>query len=183
MGWLMLLAGLGLWVAAHLFKRLAPQRRAAMGQAGKGAVALGVGLGLVLMILGYRAADGAVWWGRTPMLTGINNLAMLLAAYLLIGGEMRAAPRRWLRHPMLTALLVWAAAHLLVNGDAPSLVLFGGLSLWALAEIALINRAEPAPAPPPAPGPRREAAAVIGALIFYAAAAGVHIWLGYIPFG
>ena len=32
-------------------------------------------LGIVCMVIGYRAADGAFFWGRTPaMTTGINNL-------------------------------------------------------------------------------------------------------------
>ena len=44
----------------------------------------------------------------------------------------RAAARGWLRHPMLTGVVVWAVAHLLVNGDAASLVLFGWpWALWA----------------------------------------------------
>ena len=30
-----------------------------------------------------------------------------------------------MRHPQLTAVIVWAVAHLLVNGDLASIVLFG----------------------------------------------------------
>ena len=33
----------------------------------------------------------------------------------------RAGARTWLRHPMLTGVVVWALAHLLVNGDLASL--------------------------------------------------------------
>ena len=54
-----------------------------------------------------------------------------------------------MRHPMLTGFALWALAHILVNGDGPSVVLFGGLLLWALAEIVIINRAEPQWSPPP----------------------------------
>ncbi len=36
----LLLLGLALWVGAHLFKRLAPGPRAALGNAGKGIVAV-----------------------------------------------------------------------------------------------------------------------------------------------
>jgi uncharacterized membrane protein len=31
-------------------------------------------------------------------------------------------------------VVIWAVAHLLVNGDTPSFVLFGGIGLWALAD-------------------------------------------------
>ncbi len=48
-------------------------------------------------------------------------------------------------------VVVWAVAHLLVNGDLASLVLFAALGLWALAEMAVINRAE-GPWSPPAQG-------------------------------
>ena len=51
---------------------------------------------------------------------------------------------------MLTGVLVWAFAHLLVNGDLASLILFGWMAVWALASMALINAREPAwvaPAP------------------------------------
>ena len=47
-----------------------------------------------------------------------------------------------MRHPQLTAVKIWAVAHLLVNGDLASLVLFGGLLAWAVVEVIVINRSE-----------------------------------------
>ncbi len=38
-----------------------------MGDAGYPAMAVAIILGVVLMVMGYRAADGAVYWGRDPM--------------------------------------------------------------------------------------------------------------------
>ncbi len=84
-----------------------------------------------------------------------------------------------MRHPMLLGIVIWAVAHLLVNGDVASLVLFGGLGLWALAEMAIINRAE-GPWSAPAEGPIvNDAKFAVLALVLYAAFAGVHYWLGY----
>jgi uncharacterized membrane protein len=83
---------------------------------------------------------------------------------------------------MLTAVIVWAAAHLIVNGDVASLVLFGGLGLWAVAEMLLINAREPAwvrPAPGPVAGDVR---LILITIVAYAAIAGVHAWLGRWPF-
>jgi uncharacterized membrane protein len=37
-----------------------------------------------------------------------------------------------LRHPQLLAVKTWAVAHLLVNGDLASIMLFGGLLAWAV---------------------------------------------------
>ena len=138
----LLIAGLALWCAAHFFKRLAPSARAKLGPKGKGVMALTILASVVLMVIGYRAAAGAVYWGRTPALVGINNLLMLIAFYVYaVGGP--KGDRIWLgtklRHPQLVGFSIWAVAHLLVNGDVESFVLFGGLLVWALAEIVLIN--------------------------------------------
>lgn len=48
--------------------------------------------------------------------------------------------KRVLRHPQLTGLACWGLGHLLAVGTARSIVLFGGLTLWALVEILLINK-------------------------------------------
>ena len=75
---ILLVLGVVLWSVTHLFKRIAPDRRAAMGPKGKGIVALVLVASVLMMIFGYRSADGAVFWGRSPALVGINNLLMLV---------------------------------------------------------------------------------------------------------
>lgn len=178
-----LFLGLILWTAAHLFKRLAPGPRAAMGDAGKGMVALGILGGVVLMVIGYRMADGPVFWGRHPAMAGINNLLMLLSVYMFAASGMKTGLARNMRHPMLISVKIWALAHLLVNGDLASVILFGGLMAWAVTEVIVINKAEPdwtRPAPVPV---TKEIIAIVAALVVYGAIAGVHYWLGYPVFG
>lgn len=179
----LLILGLALWWAGHLFKRLAPGPRAAMGDKGKGAVALILLVGIVLMVVGYGRADGAFFWGRNAALTGINNLLMLLSVYMFAASGMRTALARKMRHPMLGAVKVWALAHLLVNGDMASFILFGGLLAWAVVEMIVINRAEPDWTPPePAPA-RKEVIAIVASVVVYAVIAALHAWLGYPVFG
>ncbi len=179
----MLVLGVALWWAAHLFKRVAPGPRARLGEAGKVAVAAALLLSVVLMVIGYRAADGAFYWGRSPAMTGINNLLMLVVFYLFAASGARTAITRRIRHPQLTAFSLWAFSHLLVNGDTASFVLFGGLLAWAVAEIVVINRAQPDWTPPgPAPV-RKEVTTIVAAVVAYAAVGAVHWWLGYPPFG
>lgn len=178
----LLALGLILWIAGHLFKRLAPDARAALGDRGRGLVTLALLAGVVLMVIGYRSTEGAFYWGRSPALVGINNLLMLISVYLFAAAGMKTAIARRLRHPMLTGVLLWSAAHMLVNGDTPSFLLFGGLGLWALAEMVVINRAGPW-VPPAAKPAKFEAMAVVGTLIVYGAIAGLHYALGYPAFG
>jgi uncharacterized membrane protein len=179
----LIILGLILWWGAHLFKRLAPARRAALGDPGKGLVALAVLAGVVLMVLGYRGNTAPDLWYPPAFLTHVNNLLMLLAVYLFAASGMKTRITRVIRHPQLTAVKTWAVAHLLVNGDLASIVLFGGLLAWAVVEVIVINRAEPRPAPnPPAPV-GTEVGAVIGAVVATLAIGWVHGWLGVWPFG
>ena len=180
---LLLIAGLLLWTGAHLFKRLAPAQRASMGDKGRGPIALTILAGVVLMVIGYRMADGAYLWGRSPAMVGINNLLMLFSVYLFAAAGAKTALARKMRHPMLGAVKLWALAHILVNGDVPSFVLFGGLLAWAVMEVILINRAEPEWIPPPPAPISKEIRAILVAAAIYALFAAVHYWLGYPAFG
>lgn len=178
-----LILGVALWWAAHLFKRVAPERRAAMGAGGRGVVTGLLVLSVVLMVLGYRSAEGGFWWGASPALVGINNLLVLLAFYLFAAAGMKTRVTSYIRHPQLTGFSLWAVAHLLVNGDLPSAVLFGGLLVWALVEISVINRAA-AWVRPAGPFPvRKEIMAAAGAVIVMLVVGVIHNWLGYWPFG
>jgi uncharacterized membrane protein len=183
MGLTVLILGVLLWSGAHLFKRVAPDARARMGDTAKGVVAVLVLLSIVLMWWGYRNADAGFWWGRHPATVGINNLLNLLAVYLFAASGMKTRITAYIRHPQLTAIKAWAVGHLIVNGDLPSLVLFGGLLAWAVVEVILINRQTPRPAPPPPASAGKEIGAVVGTLVVYGLIAWVHYWFGYPAFG
>jgi uncharacterized membrane protein len=180
--WMIL--GLLLWSAAHLFKRLAPAAREGMGDRGKGLVAVAVVASVVLMVIGYRAWDSGVYfWNRSAALVGINNLLMLLAIYLYAASGMKTRITGVIRHPQLTAVKVWAVAHILANGDLESLVLFGSLLAWAVVEVILINRAQPQWTRP-APAPMgKEIGAIVGAVVVTVALGYVHVWFGLSPWG
>ena len=179
----LLILGVLVWSGAHLFKRLLPAKRAAMGAAGKGVVAVASLAGIVLMVIGYRSAPYIGVWTPPAFLTHVNNLLMLVAVFLLGIGNMWGMVRTKLRHPMLGAVKVWALAHLLVNGDLASIILFGGLLAWAVVSLILINKAVPVWVRP-APGPVRNDVIFAGvSLLFYAAIAFIHTGLGVSPFG
>lgn len=180
---LLLIVGVAAWSAVHLWKRLAPASRAKFGEKGKLVVAVVSVLSIALMVLGYRAAEGTVYWGRTPALTGINNLLMVLSFYLFAASGAKTKITKMIRHPQLTAVKVFAVAHLLVNGDTPSFVLFGGLLAWAVAEVIVINRATGPRGPYHAVPVKKEITAVIATVVVVAVVSAIHIALGYNPFG
>lgn len=46
----------------------------------------------------------------------------------------------WMRHPLLVAMAVWAAAHMVPNGDLAHALMFGAFALFALLGITMIDR-------------------------------------------
>lgn len=142
----MLTIGVLLWIAVHLFPSLMPGARSALiGKLGegpyKGLFALDLVIAILLMVFGWRSAAPEYWY--TPPLAGMTTVvfAIVVVAFVLMGAA--NAPtnlKRHLRHPMLTGVAVWAAAHLLANGDSRSVVLFGGLGIWAVIAMITINR-------------------------------------------
>lgn len=177
-----LILGLLLWSAGHFFKRVAPQRRAGLGDAGKGIVAVAILAGLALMIWGYRGAEFISVWSPPAFMVHVNNLLMLAAVFVFGMSATTGRLRGKMRHPQLTSVKIWAIAHLLVNGDLASILLFGGLLAWAVAEVVVINRAVPhwdRPAPGEA---RKDLLLVIVTLVMFALITAVHAWLGVWPF-
>lgn len=47
---------------------------------------------------------------------------------------------RWLRHPILAAITLWASLHLLPNGDLAHVLLFGIFAIFAVLARSLIDR-------------------------------------------
>lgn len=179
-----LLGGLALFASVHLWRRLAPSGRGRWGDRGKLVVTVASIGGVWLMARGYGAWDDApVAWTSAGWLRGLNNLLVVVAFYLFVSSGMQAWGARATRHPQLVAVILWATAHLLVNGDAASIVLFGGLLLWAAAEVLLINRAEPLWSPPPRQPLAKEATAVAATVVAVGVAGWVHGWIGPWPFG
>ena len=59
---------------------------------------------------------------------------LTLIAFILLAATYvpRNAIKARLHHPMVLAVMFWAVAHLLANGNLAHAVLFGGFLLWAV---------------------------------------------------
>ncbi|GAB1479963.1 NnrU family protein [Paracoccaceae bacterium] len=176
---LLLSLGLILWIAPHFLKRLAPGLRESWGERGKGAIALLIVIGVVLMVIGYRSAEFVPLYDPLPGMGHANNTLMLISVFLFGVGGTKGTLYTRMRHPMLTGQILWAVAHLLVNGDLASVVLFGGIGLWALVQMVLINLAGPWARPVGGRGLKGDAMNLAGTLILFGVIAVIHQWLGH----
>ncbi len=175
--------GVALWAYSHLMKRVTPNFRANLGdQKGKGVATALTLVSLALMIWGYRGAEVIQLWNPPAFMTHINNLLMLVAVFLLNLGYVPGLLRSKLRHPMLGAVKVWALAHLLVNGDLASVILFGGMLAWAVFDMIKINKMQAWARPAAGPVIYDVGYGIVSLMVF-AAITWLHTYLGYWPFG
>lgn len=138
----------------------------------KGLFSLVAIIGLALIIIGWRGADASVLYSPPPFLRHVAYALMAIALVLIVAAYAPAGRiAHAVKHPMLAAVKIWTIAHLLVNGEVRSVILFGAFLLFAAADRIAVKRRG---APVPAAGPwRNDAVAVLigagafAAILFY----------------
>lgn len=178
----LLIAGVLLWSVVHLFPSVLPNTRANLiGKLGygpyRGLFALDILIALVLIVIGWRAADVELVYAPPLFGSPVVTVLMFVSFVLFAAANAPGNIKRMLRHPMLTGTVVWSVAHLLANGDSRSVVLFGGIGLWALISIFTINRRDGEWAKPEAVPLVRDAMTVVGSVVIFAIVLFLHPYL------
>jgi uncharacterized membrane protein len=180
-----MIVGLALFLGAHTLTTQRELRARCIAGLGDGGYKIGYALvsfaGLALIIWGfahYRATGMIdVWEGVCPpivlkVLKHITVALMLPAVILVVAAYIRGRIYTALKHPMLAGVKLWAAAHLLANGDLGSIILFGSFLGWAVFDrISLKRRADPGGPPIPVGGVSNDLIAVVVGIIAYLALA------------
>lgn len=182
----LLALGLLLFAGLHLLKSLAPtmrsELRGRMGEnAYKGVFSLLVLASLALIVFGWRAATPAFVYTPSPALTMPALLLLMLAFLLMVVSTRPSRLRRVVRHPQLSGVVLWGVAHLLLNGDSRALLLFAGMTVWAVVEIVAINHRDGSWVKPQAPGPAAELVNLLIAVGVVALLVYLHPWLAGVP--
>lgn len=142
----LLVLGLALFLGGHLFTRARGVRAGVIASLGEGpykiAYSLVSALGLVLIVVGWRSAPYVELWSPPAWTRHLTVTLMWPAFILLVSAYLPGHIRAKARHPMLAAVKLWAAAHLVANGDLASVVLFGSLLAWAVVTRILLKRQE-----------------------------------------
>jgi len=138
---LMLWAGVLLFFAPHCVSIVAPHWRDRMllrvGAARwKGGYSILASIGFTLLVLGFIEARRVpvVLYISPALMRPVSLLLMLPVFPLLLATYFPGRFLARVQHPLLSATLLWATAHLLSNGRLPDVVLFGSFLLWALAD-------------------------------------------------
>ncbi len=136
----MLILGLILFLGVHSTRVVADGWRTAMmarlgERTWKGLYALLsiVGLGLVVWGFGLARQQPVELWWPPSFMRHVTRLLTLIAFILLAATYVpRNAIKARLHHPMVGAVMVWALAHLLANGNLANAVLFGSFLAWSI---------------------------------------------------
>jgi uncharacterized membrane protein len=130
----------------------------------------------------YRAEGLIVVW-TPPIWTRHLTITLMWFAFVALAC-MNPAPGRirgWLRHPMLVAIKIWALAHLLANGDAGGMLLFGSFLAWAVFDRIAVKKRGDLGAPRIAFFTRADAVALVVGTLAYVAMIFLHPLLIGVP--
>lgn len=176
---LLLVVGLVVFFVVHLIPTAPDVRRTFVERFGetpyKLAFSIASLVGFVLIVMGYHKLQ--LMPGKNPQLWNpplamrhVAMLLMLLSFVLLAAAYIPSRIRTAVRHPMLAAVKLWALAHLLVNGDLGSIVLFGSFLAWAVFDrISVKSRASYGPLGTATGGLGGDVAAIVVGLGLYGA--------------
>jgi len=187
---IILAAGLLLFLGAHLVPASTGLHTRLVGALGLvpyrvlfGIVAL-VGLGLIVWGFGVaRAAGPPILYDPPVWLRHLTLLLMIPVFVLVAATYLPGRISRAVRHPMVTAVKLWAFAHLLANGDAAAALLFGGFLAWGVIDRISLKRREAAGLVTVRGGPWRNdvVAVIVGLAVYAAIVGGLHAWLIGVP--
>jgi uncharacterized membrane protein len=152
MSWLV--AGLIIFFAVHSISIVNEPWRdrmvAKMGEAPwKGIYSVVATIGFFLFIWGYGLArqESAIIYISVPWLMHLSMLLLIPVFPLLLATYFPGSIRAFVRHPMLLATILWAFAHLLVNGRLTDILLFGSFLVWSGLDLFSMRQRVQRPVP------------------------------------
>ena len=186
-----LVLGLVIFLGLHSTRISAePLRAQAIARLGegpwKGLYSLLSVIGFVLIVWGFAEARSTapVLWAPPPGARPATILLMLVSMLLLAGYFFKQSHIAVaVHHPMVWSIVVFGLGHLIANGSAADVVLFGAFFIWAFADLASSyarDRRNSVVYPEPNWG-ATIGAIVLGLVLWAVIAFWLHFWLFGVP--
>ena len=121
--------------------------------------------GMGLMILGYSRTPHYDLYVTPEGSIYLAYFLMFLALLVLVSVPLKGRIRKVLVDPLAYAIALWSFAHLLVNGDWASVLLFGSFFAYAILDILTDNERVPPKDFEVQPG--HDLVALAGAILLY----------------
>lgn len=182
----MLVLGLVIFLGIHSVRIAAEGGRAkAIARLGegpwKGVYSLLSLIGFAFIVWGFGRARSTAPMLWTPPIWAPHTILLMLFSLILIGAYVFKKSHIGARvhHPMVWGVAIWAVAHLIANGSAADLLLFGAFLVWAVADLASSygrDVRDGAVYPSPNWGATLGAVA-LGVVLWIALLGGLHLWL------
>ncbi len=186
---MLLIVGLIVFLGIHLLPTATEERDALKVRLGAGTYKLAFSvisfIGLAIIVLGYHKMQ--LNPGKNPVLwdppTWTRHIALVLmwpALILLVAANVPSRIRTAAKHPMLLAIKLWALSHLLANGDAASLLLFGSFLGYAIYDRISVKRRGalgPLGSAQPTSAINDVIVVAVGTLLYVGLLFGGHAWL------
>ncbi len=141
--WL-LVAGLIVFFGVHLVPTVESLRTRLAAWKGENLYKLGFSLtaaaGLVLAGYGKSVAPRIVVYDPPSWTAHLSWVLMWLAVTIFPAAYLPSNLKRFMRHPFLWGVTLWALAHLLTNGDLASVMLFGSFAVFSVYDMISANR-------------------------------------------
>ncbi|MDH3527110.1 MAG: NnrU family protein [Gammaproteobacteria bacterium] len=167
----MLTFGLLVWIAVHLFPSIASSSRQQLVERLGNIIyqsifSLLLVASLLLIVFGWRNTVPSHLYTPPDELHLPAMLLVVIGFILMVAANFPTRIKQVIRHPQLTGVLLWAVAHLLLNGDSRSVIVFSALGAWCVVSILTINRRDGAWVKPEVQGKwGREAIIVVIGLV------------------
>jgi uncharacterized membrane protein len=183
---LVLIAGLVLFLGVHSTRVFAEGWRAATiarigEQPWKGIYSVVSIAGFVLLVWGFGQARQQIpLWDPPAFMRHVTALFMLPVFVLFVAAYVpHNGVKARLHHPQLLSVKLWAAAHLLSNGNLADVLLFGGFLAWATLAFSAARKRDRAAGTVYPPGTTMGTiVCIVAGLVLYAAfVMGLHRWL------
>ena len=91
--------------------------------------------GLALIVLGKFVAPRLDIWAPPFWTVLVPVVVMPIVFILLVSTYYKSNISRFVRHPMLCAVLLWSFVHLSANGDLASIILFSSFATFCVIDL------------------------------------------------